>query len=200
MTHSSKYFYGNKISDYGLENKRVDYKTLSQAFDAVLNNDLITELSAAGYYFESENDEYYEDNDGNIFTPEEVDDRREELQEELDRLQEELDNLNDEREEADTTEADQATLEAIDKKIEELEDKISDIERNQEELEDPHYKDIFQYFIVDDNGADILRRAGETLFYNDKLDLYIWGVDHWGTSWDYVLTNIYLDIDDTEED
>ena len=34
--HKSPYFYGNKISDYGLEHGYVDYATLSKAFDAVL--------------------------------------------------------------------------------------------------------------------------------------------------------------------
>ena len=28
---------------------------------------------------------------------------------------------------------------------------------------------------------------------NETLDLYIWGVTHYGTGWDYVLTNINLD-------
>ena len=38
--HKSPYFYGNKISDYGLKNGYVDYATLSKAFDAVLVNDI----------------------------------------------------------------------------------------------------------------------------------------------------------------
>ena len=36
-----KYYYGNAISEYGLENGRVDYATLAKAFDAVLNNDIM---------------------------------------------------------------------------------------------------------------------------------------------------------------
>lgn len=35
-------FCGNKISAYGVQNRRVDYRTLSQAFDGVLNNNIIT--------------------------------------------------------------------------------------------------------------------------------------------------------------
>lgn len=31
--HGSKYFYGNKISDYGLKNGYIDYSTLVKAFD-----------------------------------------------------------------------------------------------------------------------------------------------------------------------
>lgn len=32
----------------------------------------------------------------------------------------------------------------------------------------------------------------EIVFYNEKLDVYIWGITHYGTSWDYVLTDIKL--------
>lgn len=54
-------------------------------------------------------------------------------------------------------------------------------------------KEIFQWFIIDGRCAlDLLQEAGELVLYSEKLDCYIWGVDHWGTSWDYVLTNIKL--------
>lgn len=43
--HKSKYFYGQKISDYGLKNGYIDYSTLAKAFDAVLNNDIIMKLN-----------------------------------------------------------------------------------------------------------------------------------------------------------
>lgn len=36
-----KYYYGNPISEYGLDNGYVDYATLAKAFDAVLNNDIM---------------------------------------------------------------------------------------------------------------------------------------------------------------
>jgi len=36
-----KYYYGNAISEYGMEHGYVDYRTLAKAFDAVLNNDII---------------------------------------------------------------------------------------------------------------------------------------------------------------
>ena len=32
----------------------------------------------------------------------------------------------------------------------------------------------------------------EILFYNETLDMYVWGVTHCGTSWNYVLTDIKL--------
>ncbi len=82
-------------------------------------------------------------------------------------------------------------LEAM-KEETENEAELEEIEAELEALEEPHYKDIFQYYIVDDNGAEILREAGEALYYNENLDMYIWGVDHWGTAWTHVLTNIPL--------
>ena len=59
--------------------------------------------------------------------------------------------------------------------------------------EDDNEREIFQYFIIDDNGADILKDyTNEIVMYNNDLGLYVWGVTHFGTSWDYVLTDIEL--------
>lgn len=55
------------------------------------------------------------------------------------------------------------------------------------------YTDIYQYYIISSNGANILMEyTDEIIFYNEELDLYMWGVTHFGTSWDYVLTDIKL--------
>lgn len=45
-----KYYYGNAISEYGLENGRVDYATLAKAFDAVLSNDIMSLTYNIGYW------------------------------------------------------------------------------------------------------------------------------------------------------
>lgn len=121
MTHTSKYFYGNKISDYGLEHGYVDYRTLAQCFDAVLNNDIISKTQDIGYWklvSGSDYDEEYEE-----------------------------------------------------------------------------YTEIYQYYIVSNNALHILQEAEEIVYYNEELDMYVWGVTHWGTSWDYVLTNIKLELE-----
>ena len=48
-------------------------------------------------------------------------------------------------------------------------------------------------------GATILcELTDEIVFYNEDLDLYIWAIDHWGTGWDYVLTDVKL-INEGEE-
>ena len=160
-TWNSKYFYGKKISDYGLRNGYVDYYTLASAFDAVINNNIMQELESKGFYFEVEN--------GFIDNSEKI----EELENKIYDLEElENDSLND--------------------KIEELKTELEELEDNNGMLS---CNEIFQYFIISDNGARILKDyTNEILFYCEDLDMYIWGVTHWGTSWDYVLTDIKLDL------
>ena len=115
------YFYGNKISDYGIENGWVDYRTLAQSFNLVLNNDIMSKTWELGYW--------------------------------------------------------------------EQESGFS----SDEETGDYNDPEIFQYYIIDYNGAEILKEADEIVFYNEALGMYLWGVTHYGTSWDYVLTNIKIE-------
>ena len=140
--HKSPYFYGNKISDYGLENGYVDYATLSKAFDMVLNNNIIEKTMLNGdewkvvngseiNYYNKKTDEYVE--------------------------------------------------------YEEIED--------WDEIEES-FNEIFQYYIISERGYGILSDlTDEIVFYNENLDMYVWGVTHWGTSWDYVLTDIPIEIE-----
>lgn len=118
--HKSRYFYGNEVSAYGLENGWLDYRTLASAFPHILNNDIICKTDRDcwecinGSEYDEESDEFVE---------------------------------------------------------------------------------IFQYYIIDAQGARILEELTEEIvFYNEDLDLYIWGVTHFGTSWDYVLTDIKLEV------
>lgn len=47
--------------------------------------------------------------------------------------------------------------------------------------------DIFQYYIIDDETAESLcGHTTEIVFYDRKLDVYVLGVTHCGTSWTYV--------------
>lgn len=166
---NGKYFYGNEVSEYGLENGYVDYETLAKSFNHVLANDIIKQTDGIMGNWEIENGsyEYYEDSDGNRYDYDGA-------QEKIEELQEELDGINDK---AVWTEED--------------EERRDEIEREVEELEDAHYDEVFQYFIIDGNGADILEHwTDEIVWYNETLDLYVWGVTHYGTSWDYVLTDI----------
>ena len=59
--------------------------------------------------------------------------------------------------------------------------------------EDDEYYEVYQYYIITDSGASFLEEyTDEIVYYNNELDMYIWGVTHYGTSWDYVLTDIKL--------
>lgn len=55
-------------------------------------------------------------------------------------------------------------------------------------------KMIYQDYIISEQGYEFLARyTDEIVFYNEKLDLYIWGVTHYGTGWDYVLTDVKIE-------
>lgn len=64
-----------------------------------------------------------------------------------------------------------------------------DFDYEEEEIiEEP---EVFQWYIVSDSGAQIIQDyTNEILYYHDELDIYLWGVTHWGTGLDYVLTDI----------
>ena len=53
--------------------------------------------------------------------------------------------------------------------------------------------EIYQDYIISEYGYKFLEEyTDEIVFYNEKLDVYVWGITHFGTSWDYVLTDIKL--------
>jgi len=61
--------------------------------------------------------------------------------------------------------------------------------------EDDTYKEIYQYYIIDASDDDIKYinnwyKDELIISYSEKLENYILLVDHFGTSWDYVLTDI----------
>ena len=70
----------------------------------------------------------------------------------------------------------------------------------EDEDNDEIYKDIFQYFIISGDGAEILQIwTDEIVWYLPALDCYVWGVTHCGTSWDYVLTDIKIEENENNE-
>lgn len=62
--------------------------------------------------------------------------------------------------------------------------------------EDDYYYDIFQYYIVDNTGADLIQEflPNDILYYCEELDMYIWGITHYGTSWTMVPTDIKINL------
>ena len=176
-TYKSKYFYGNKISEYGIERGYLDYRTLSKAFSAVLVND-ITKL-------------FYSDINGEYNEPEQVNgiidnsDEIDELNEELERIEDEQITLIN----ADLENS--AAYKKLQERADEINDELEELEREQDEQ-----PEIFQYYIISDNGADILQEfTNDPVYYLPVLDCYVWGVTHWGTSWDYVLTDVKLELE-----
>lgn len=68
-----------------------------------------------------------------------------------------------------------------------------ELENGLEEDEDGYFQEVYQYYIISDSGARFLREyTDEIVYYNESLDLYLWGITHFGTSWDYVLSDIKL--------
>lgn len=62
-------------------------------------------------------------------------------------------------------------------------------------LEEAGPGEIFQYFIIDDAGADIIMRyTDDPLFLCERLGVYVWGVTHFGTAWTHVLTDVKLEV------
>lgn len=104
--------YGEKVSDYGLENGHLDYLTLSKIVgDCILNNTLRVETLMDWEVVNGDYDEY-----------------------------------------------------------------------------------IYQEYIISEYGYEFLSEyTDEIVLYNEKLDIYLWGITHFGTSWDYVLTDIELE-------
>ena len=52
-------------------------------------------------------------------------------------------------------------------------------------------RDIYQEYIITESGAEYLKRnTNEIVYYCESLDMYLWAVTHWGTSWD----GVYIDI------
>lgn len=161
------YFCGNEASDYAKEQGYLDYRTLVKAFDAVLNNDImnITDSNGIGYW-DQEN--------GMIDNSDEI----EELENQIDDTEEEMEELNEESD----------NYKELESKISEMQSRIDELQNQQD-----YPPEVFQWLIVDGNGADIIKEyTDDPLYYNKALDMYLWGVTHYGTSWDYVLTDVKL--------
>lgn len=68
-----------------------------------------------------------------------------------------------------------------------------ELESGLKEDEDGNYYEVYQYYIISDYGARILKEyTDELVYYHEGLDMYLWGITHFGTAWDYVLTDIKL--------
>lgn len=190
----SEYFYGNKISDYGLQEGYVDYRTLAKCFNAVLCNDILFD---SGYEYEQIGgfpDDYYDKIDELRWEIEDLENEKLEIEDVLIELSEEA---------RKTTRQDiwariQGEEEELNARLHDIEEIISEKSTEIDDLENEmenYSPEIMQYYIVSDNAVDILALNNEIVYYIDTLDLYVWGVTHWGTSWDFVLTDIKIELE-----
>jgi hypothetical protein len=157
-------------------------------------------MENAGFYFDPIQD-------GSADNSDEID----ELREKADELEERAENK---EEEADELEADADAAEEdgnedraddlrarAEEKRKNADDYRAEAERNRNEADELEAEqeppEIFQFFIVSDQGAELIQNyTDDPLFYCSELDMYIWGVTHWGTSWTHVLTDIRLNAGD----
>lgn len=161
-------FCGNEASDYAKEQGYLDYATFAKAFDAVLNNSIMENTCEIGFW-EQEN--------GIIDNSEEV----EALKEEITDIENRLEFLTDE-------EIEEAQM--LQEEIDSIQEQIEELEEEQERL---YNQEIFQYYIVSDQGAEMIKQyTDDPLFYNETLNMYVWGITHYGTGWNYVLTDVKL--------
>lgn len=175
MVVKSKWFYGHEVSPYGQEKGYVDYKTFAQAFDAVMCNDIMQKTDSVGLGF-------WEQISGFVDNSEEIEELATQIDEIIAQRKELSLSIN-----GDNMREVYVKIEELDNKKSKLITELADLEYRQE-----YQPEVFQWFITNEQGAEILKEAEEIVFYNEVLDLYLWGVTHWGTSWDYVLTDIRI--------
>lgn len=61
-------------------------------------------------------------------------------------------------------------------------------------LDDAYESDveIYQYYVISDSGAEYLKEnTDEIVIYIDELDIYLWGITHFGTAWDGVECDVW---------
>lgn len=161
------YFCGNEVSDYAKEQGYLDYRTLAKAFDAVLNNDImsITDSNGIGYWNQE---------NGMIDNSDEI----EELENKISDTEEKMEELNEKSND----------YKVLESEIDEMQSRIDELQNQQD-----YPPEVFQWYIVDGNGADIIKEyTDDPLYYNEELDMYLWGITHFGTAWSYVLTDVKL--------
>ena len=63
-------------------------------------------------------------------------------------------------------------------------------ECDEEKAYDSREREIFQWYLIDEQTAErLIQSTDEIIFYSNELDLYVLGVTHFGTAWDYVDTD-----------
>lgn len=76
--------------------------------------------------------------------------------------------------------------------IEQLDDSIFDNAINLYNDENDDGNEIYQYYLcnIGEWEKEQLEKMGIIISYSNMLDCNVLMVDHWGTSWDYVMTDV----------
>lgn len=48
---------------------------------------------------------------------------------------------------------------------------------------------VYQYYMVSDRDSQFLLKAGEVVIYSEELNINLWCIGHYGTSWSYVYSD-----------
>jgi len=92
-------------------------------------------------------------------------------------------------------------------RIEELKDMIAnargeqDVSKWEKDIDSLTYNceciGICDYMEITEEAARIMKESGsdEIVYYSKELDMYIWGITHYGTSWKLMLTSIPIPED-----
>lgn len=178
-----KYFYGEEISEYGIAHNRVDMRALGNVIGGIINNSVVEKTFQAGIGdWETVNGCLYEcyDSEGECYTEDEAAERIEELESMIAEQEEILEKLEEEEPDDNGKKAAEAKAEILQckKDIDSLENKV-------------YGRDIYQYYIITNRAADVLiSKTDQIVFYNEELDMYVWGITVFGNPWEIELTNI----------
>lgn len=167
MEKIKAYYHGKEVSSYGVKGGFVDYDTLRRLLCCMMNNFIKEETEKLGLWWGvvNGNPYLYFDSTGQAYTYNEAQERIQELEEMLEE--------DPENDSADKWEKDIELLEEAD------------------ESEWREDIDIYQYYIVSEGSAEFLmKNTQELIFYNEELDIYLWGITHFGSGWEMELTDI----------
>lgn len=79
-------------------------------------------------------------------------------------------------------------------------DTDEDFQEARNNTENTEYIDVYQYYIISDYAGEWLSDfTNEIVYYDNELDIYVWGITHLGTSWDYVYTDVEIEKDFRKE-
>lgn len=174
----NKYYYGKKISDYGLERGFVDLNTFSEVMGGVMHCSILQKITDLELEWEIVNGSLYEyfDTDGNVYSYDEAQDKINCIQSKIDELQEEIENIDDE---------DNEDIESLEQAIKNLEEEINT-------LEEPEEKTLYRYYIISAEAAETLMQDSEEelLMYCKEMDIYVWCMTKHGENWNNILTDI----------